>query len=343
MEEKLNKIKQEAIETIKSSKLLDELEDIRVKVLGRKGMLTQILRSLGELSPELRNTIGKKSNEIKKIIEDALDSKKEELVKSEFSGIADSEWIDVTLNPGISTRERKLGYLHPLSKTQYEIEDILTSMGFQILDGPEAETEYYNFEALNIPKFHPARDMQDTFWTEDGNLLRTHTSAIQIRGMEKMTPPFRIMAPGRGFRYEATDASHEHTFYQVEGMMVDRDTSVAHLIYVMEQVLQGIFKSRVKVRLRPAYYPFVEPGFDLDFSCMICGGKGCRVSKHSGWIEFLGCGLVHPNVLRAGNIDPDRWSAFAFGMGLNRLIMMQAEINDIRHFMSGDIRFVQQF
>lgn len=158
-----------------------------------------------------------------------------------------------------------------------------------------------------------------------------------------MTPPFRIMAPGRVFRYEATDASHEHTFYQVEGMMVDKDISVAHLIYVMEEVLSGVFKRDVKVRLRPAYYPFVEPGFDLDFNCQICGGKGCRVCKHSGWIEFLGCGLVHPNVLKAGGIDPDIWSGFAFGMGLNRLIMMQAEINDIRHFMSGDIRFIQQF
>lgn len=343
MEQKLDKIHKEALESVKSSKSIDELEDLRVRIIGRKGELTQILRSLGELSPELRNTVGKKSNEIKKSIEDSIDTKKADLAKSGFSEIASSEWIDVTLNPALSARERKQGYLHPLSKTQYEIEDILTSMGFQILDGPEAETEYYNFEALNIPKFHPARDMQDTFWTEDGNLLRTHTSAIQIRGMEKMTPPFRIMAPGRVFRYEATDASHEHTFYQVEGMMVGKGISVSHLIYVMEEVLQGIFKSNVKVRLRPAYYPFVEPGFDLDFSCMICGGSGCRVCKHSGWIEFLGCGLVHPNVLRAGNIDPDIWSGFAFGMGLNRLIMMQAGINDIRHFMSGDIRFVQQF
>jgi len=343
MEDKLNKIKQEAMEIINSSKLIDELEDIRVRVLGRKGMLTQILRSLGELTPELRNTIGKKSNEIKKIIEDALDEKKDKLAKSGFSEIASSEWIDVTLNPAVSIREIKSGCLHPISKTQYEIEDILTSMGFQILDGPEAETEYYNFEALNIPKFHPARDMQDTFWTEDGNLLRTHTSAIQIRGMENMTPPFRIMAPGRVFRYEATDASHEHTFYQVEGMMIGEDISISHLIYVMEEVLQGIFKSKVKVRLRPGYFPFVEPGFELDFSCLICGGTGCRVCKQSGWIEFLGCGLVHPNVLRAGNIDPEKWSGFAFGMGLNRLIMMQAGINDIRHFMSGDIRFIHQF
>lgn len=343
MEQKLNSIREETLDSIKSSTKLDELEEIRVRVLGRKGLLTQILRTLGELSPEQRTTVGKLSNEIKKTIEDALDFKINELETSSFGEIVSSEWIDVTLDPELSIRERKAGYIHPIAKTQYEIENILTSMGFQILDGPEPETEYYNFEALNIPKFHPARDMQDTFWTEDNNLLRTHTSAIQIRGMEKMTPPFRIMAPGRVFRYEATDASHEHTFYQVEGMMVDKDISVAHLIYVMQEVLSGVFKREVKVRLRPGYFPFVEPGFELDFGCLICGGKGCRVCKNSGWIEFLGCGLVHPNVLRAGNIDPDQWSGFAFGMGLNRLIMMQAEINDIRHFMSGDIRFVQQF
>lgn len=343
MEQKLEKIKKDAFASIASADSLDSLEDIRVRMLGRKGELTGILRTLGELPAEQRNTVGKKSNEIKREIEEALDSKISSMQKASFSGLATSEWIDVTLDPPVSIREKKLGHLHPISITQYEIEDILTSMGFQILDGPEAETEYYNFEALNIPKFHPARDMQDTFWTEDGNLLRTHTSAIQIRGMEKMTPPFRIMAPGRVFRYEATDASHEHTFYQVEGMMVDKDISVAHLIYVMEEVLSGVFRSKVKVRLRPGYFPFVEPGFELDFSCLICGGTGCRVCKQSGWIEFLGCGLVHPNVLRAGGIDPDKWSGFAFGMGLNRLIMMQAGINDIRHFMSGDVRFVNQF
>ncbi|HPS57850.1 MAG TPA: phenylalanine--tRNA ligase subunit alpha [Spirochaetota bacterium] len=343
MEQKLEKIKKDALASISSTGSLDSLEEIRVRVLGRKGELTGILRTLGELPAEQRNTVGKKSNEIKKEIEEALDAKVSSIQQASFSGLATSEWIDVTLNPPLSIREKKLGHLHPLSITQYEIEDILTSMGFQILDGPEAETEYYNFEALNIPKFHPARDMQDTFWTEDGNLLRTHTSAIQIRGMEKMTPPFRIMAPGRVFRYEATDASHEHTFYQVEGMMVDKDISVAHLIYVMEEVLSGVFRSKVKVRLRPGYFPFVEPGFELDFSCLICGGTGCRVCKQSGWIEFLGCGLVHPNVLRAGGIDPEQWSGFAFGMGLNRLIMMRAGVNDIRHFMSGDIRFVNQF
>jgi len=221
--------------------------------------------------------------------------------------------------------------------------DIFTSMGFQILDGPEAETEHYNFEALNIPKHHPARDMQDTFWTEDGNLLRTHTSAIQVRGMEKVRPPFRVVGPGRVFRYETTDASHENTFYQVEGMMVDRDISVSNLIFFMKQLLREIFKKDVKIRLRPGFFPFVEPGFELDINCLICGGSGCPVCKQSGWVELLPCGLVHPNVLRSGGIDPDEWSGFAFGLGLNRLIMMRYGINDIRHFLSGDVRFVYQF
>jgi phenylalanyl-tRNA synthetase alpha chain len=216
-------------------------------------------------------------------------------------------------------------------------------MGFEILDGPEVETDYYNFEALNIPPYHPARDMQDTFWTEDGNLLRTHTSAIQIRGMERLKPPFRVIGPGRVFRYESIDASHENTFYQVEGMMIDKDISVAHLIYFMKTLLKEIFKRDITIRLRPGYFPFVEPGFELDIQCLICGGKGCSVCKYSGWLELLPCGLVQPNVLRYGKIDPDKWSGFAFGLGLNRLVMMRYGINDIRHFLSGDIRFLYQF
>ncbi len=343
MEQKLENIRTQTLAQIAGAAGIEDLEAIRVRVLGRKGDLTQILRSLGEISAEERARLGQKSNAIKSEIESAIEKRKSELVASKVSRLIQDEWIDVTLTGKDTTRPFAHGRLHPLFQTQYEIEDILTSMGFVILDGPEAETEYYNFEALNIPKHHPARDMQDTFWTEDGNLLRTQTSAIQIRAMEHLAPPFRVVGPGRVFRYEATDASHEHTFYQVEGMMVDRDISISHLVYVMKQVLSGIFKREVKVRLRPAYYPFVEPGFDLDFNCMICEGKGCRVCKQSGWIEFLGCGLVHPNVLRMGGIDPDKWSGFAFGMGLNRLVMMQYGINDIRHFQSGDIRFVNQF
>ncbi|HOO72881.1 MAG TPA: phenylalanine--tRNA ligase subunit alpha [Spirochaetota bacterium] len=343
MEEKLNTILEEALAAISSAADEKGLEDVRVRVLGRKGSLTLILRTLGELAPEERGKMGKRSNEIKKQIESALDEKTASLSEAGIDQLLQSEWIDVTLNSPGSTRRREPGHLHPISQIQYEIEDIFTSMGFQILDGPEAETEHYNFEALNIPKHHPARDMQDTFWTEDGNLLRTHTSAIQVRGMEKVRPPFRLVGPGRVFRYETTDASHENTFYQVEGMMVDRDISVSHLIFFMKELLKEIFKREVKIRLRPGYFPFVEPGFELDINCLICGGSGCPVCKQSGWVELLPCGLVHPNVLRYGNINPDEWSGFAFGLGLNRLIMMRYGINDIRHFLSGDVRFLYQF
>ena len=343
MVEKIRSIKEKALDLIKSASGSDDLEEIRVKVLGRKGDLTQILRTLGELSPEERSAVGKESNEVKKVIEEALTERKLELSASNYSDIANKEWIDVTLDPVHTIRVNERGYLHPISQIQYEIEDIFTSMGFQVLDGPEPETDYYNFEALNIPPHHPARDMQDTFWTEDGNLLRTHTSAIQVRGMEKMEPPFKVIGPGRVFRYESTDASHENTFYQVEGMMVDKDISVSNLIYVMKKLLSEIFQRDVHVRLRPGYFPFVEPGFELDINCLICGGSGCSVCKQSGWVELLPCGLVHPNVLKHGGIDPEKWSGFAFGLGLNRLIMMKYGINDIRHFLSGDIRSVKQF
>ncbi len=343
MEKELTKIRDDTFSAIREAGDAEELEQIRIRVLGRKGELTRILRSLGTLTPGERGKLGQKSNEIKNAIETALEDRKREINESKYESILQEEWIDVTLDRTGAFMGKTLGRVHPISQLQMELEDIFTSMGFQVLDGPEVETEYYNFEALNIPKHHPARDIQDTFWTEDGNLLRTHTSSIQIRGMEKMVPPFRIIGPGRVFRYEATDASHENTFYQVEGMMVDRNISVSHLIYIMKVLLREIFKKEITVRLRPAYYPFVEPGFDLDFNCLICGGNGCAVCKKTGWIEFLGCGLVHPNVLRMGNIDPDEWSGFAFGLGLSRLAMMRWEINDIRHFLSGDIRFLEQF
>ncbi len=343
MEDKLKAILSGATESIGRAEDAGALEEIRVRVLGRKGELTQILRGLGELPPDKRGAMGKLSNEIKAKVEAALEEKLSELKSSKFSKLLEEEWIDVTLESPGSTARAKLGHLHPISQIQYEIEDIFTSMGFMVLDGPEVETEYYNFEALNIPSYHPARDMQDTFWTEDGNLLRTHTSAIQVRGMEKHNPPFRVIGPGRVFRYEATDASHENTFYQVEGMMVDRDISVAHLIFFMKVLLREIFKRDVTIRLRPGYFPFVEPGFELDIQCLICGGKGCGVCRQSGWVELLPCGLVHPNVLQCSGIDPGAWSGFAFGLGLNRLIMMRYGINDIRHFQSGDVRFVRQF
>ena len=343
MEQKLEAIRASATERISAVQSIDELEAIRVKVLGRKGELTAILRTLGELSPEERSRVGQKSNQVKAALESFLENRRAELLDSRINAVLQKEWLDVTLSSAGSSRPFEPGHLHPLSQIQYEIEDIFTSMGFTVLDGPEVETDYYNFEALNIPAHHPARDMQDTFWTEDGNLLRTHTSAIQVRGMEKLKPPFRVIGPGRVFRYEATDASHENTFYQVEGMMVDRDISVADLIYFMKVLLKEIFGREVTIRLRPGYFPFVEPGFELDIQCLICEGKGCGVCKRTGWVELLPCGLVQPTVLRYGKIDPDEWSGFAFGLGMNRLVMMRYGINDIRHFLSGDIRFLRQF
>jgi phenylalanyl-tRNA synthetase alpha chain len=216
-------------------------------------------------------------------------------------------------------------------------------MGFAVRLGPDLDTDYYNFGALNFPPDHPARDMQDTFWLEGGNLLRTHTSPVQVRGMQRLGPPLRMIAPGRVFRNEEVDPSHEHTFYQLEGMMVDREVSVANLIYYMKALLAGIFKRDTTVRLRPGYFPFVEPGFELDIQCLLCDGKGCPVCKQSGWVELLPCGLVHPNVLRMGGIDPDQWMGFAFGLGLTRLAMMRYQIDDIRHLLGGDVRFLSQF
>ena len=343
MEQKLDDIRTEALAAIKAAENIDTIEEIRIKYLGRKGALTLILRSLGNIPPEKRASFGKLSNRYKNEIEAAIENKKESLSTTSAEDMVRTQWIDVTLDHVAAKAHDDLGRLHPISQMQYEIEDIFTSMGFEIHDGPEVETDYYNFEALNIPKHHPARDMQDTFWTEDGNLLRTHTSAIQIRAMEKVKPPFRIVGPGRVFRYESTDASHENTFYQVEGMMVDREITVANLIFVMKELLKEIFQREVAVRLRPGYFPFVEPGFELDIHCLICDGTGCSVCKQSGWVELLPCGLVHPNVLRMGGINPEEWSGFAFGLGLNRLAMMKYGINDIRHFLSGDIRFLKQF
>ena len=276
---------------------------------------------------------------MKQDLETAYEDKKRRFAQAELEERLAKEWIDVTLPaPGI-----RPGSLHPVTQLQSEIEDLFTSLGFAILDGPEVETEEHNFDALNIPSTHPARDMQDTFWLSNGYLLRTHTSPVQVRGMRRLGPPLRMIAPGRVFRNEEVDASHEHTFYQLEGMMIERDVSVANLIYFMKTLLSSIFKREVTVRLRPGYFPFVEPGFELDIQCLICGGTGCAVCKHSGWVELLPCGLVHPNVLRMSCIDPDEWGGFAFGLGLTRLAMMRYGIDDIRQLQGGDLRFLSQF
>ncbi len=335
----LSEIEARARARIEAAADFDQLEAVRVEVLGRKGALALLGKQMGTLAPDERARFGKLWNAAKETIESAYENKKAQLEQAALAVRLDSEWVDLTL-PAPGPRP---GSLHPITQVQIEIEDLFASLGFAVLGGPEVETEYYNFDALNIPPDHPARDMQDTFWLTDGNLLRTHTSPVQVRGMERFGPPLRMIAPGRVFRNEEVDASHEHTFHQLEGMMIDREVSVAHLVYFMKTMLSHIFRREVMVRLRPGYFPFVEPGFELDIQCLICGGPGCTVCKQGGWVEFLGCGLVHPNVLRMSGIDPEEWNGFAFGLGLTRLAMMRYGIDDIRLLESGDLRFLRQF
>jgi len=319
----------------------EDVEALRVKYLGRKGVLTRLLRAMGELPREARAEAGKELNQRKSDLEAALAQRIQQLESEEEAALdSDEAWLDISA-PG---HRVKRGHLHPLTIVSRKLETIFRSLGFHVLDGPEVESEFFNFEALNIPADHPARDMQDTFWLKDGHLLRTHTSPVQIRAMKRFEPPFKAIVPGRCFRYEATDASHDSVFYQCEGLMIGRDISVAHLIYSMKTLLRLIFgRDDVKIRLRPGYFPFVEPGFELDMYCLICEGKGCSVCKQTGWLEVLPCGLVHPNVLRHGGIDPGEWSGFAFGLGLTRLTMMLYGIRDIRLIMGGDLRFLEQF
>jgi phenylalanyl-tRNA synthetase alpha chain len=339
LEKQLSDLTSGALARILAAGSPQELETARIEALGRKGSLAQISKEMGKVAPEERAYIGKLLNAAKLEMEAAHESRQQQFAAAALRARLDAEWVDLTLPaPG-----PRMGHLHPITQIQTEIEDLFTSLGFTVLDGPEVETEYYNFDALNIPADHPARDMQDTFWLTDGNLLRTHTSPVQVRGMERLGPPLRMIAPGRTFRNENVDASHEHTFYQLEGMMVDRDISVAHLIYFMKTLLTAIFRREMTVRLRPGYFPFVEPGFELDIKCMICGGAGCAVCKQSGWVELLPCGLVNPNVLRMSGIDPEQWNGFAFGLGLTRLAMMRYGIDDIRLLQGGDLRFLQQF
>ena len=338
-EEQLETLRRTTLARFAGAGSLENLEQARVEALGRKGALAQISKEFGKLAPEDRAALGKLLNSVKQDLETDYEQKKRRFEHVDLNERLAREWIDVTL-PAPGPRP---GSLHPVTQLQQEIEDLFTSLGFAVLEGPEVETEEHNFDALNIPATHPARDMQDTFWLSDGHLLRTHTSPVQVRGMRALGPPLRMIAPGRTFRNEEVDASHEHTFYQLEGMMVDREVSVANLIYFMRTLLSGIFHREITVRLRPGYFPFVEPGFELDIHCLICDGQGCSVCKQSGWVELLPCGLVHPNVLRLSGIDPDQWGGFAFGLGLTRLAMMRYGIDDIRLLQSGDLRFLTQF
>jgi len=309
------------------------LEQLRSAVPG-------LFASIPELPPAERKARGQLANDVKRQNEELLAACKAWFESAELRAERSGAGFDPTI-PG--TRPER-GSLHPLTRVTRELEDLFTSMGYVVLDGPEVELDWYNFEALNIPRDHPARDMQDTFRCDpQGNVvLRTHTSPGQVRAMERMKPPFRAIVPGKVFRQETTDASHEHTFHQMEGLVVGRDLSVGHLIGTMKTLLRGVFGKELEVRLRPGYFPFVEPGFELDARCPFCT-QGCSVCKRSTWVELLPCGMVHPNVLKSGGIDPEVWSGFAFGLGLSRLVMLRYGIDDVRHLLSGDLRFLEQF
>lgn len=313
------------------------IEALRVRFLGKKGRLNELRQGIDfkSLSPDEKREIGRGFNALKEEITTAL---KERLDAIESGGHGELD-IDVTVPVEPANR----GSLHPVTLVQLDLEDIFQRMGFMVLKGFEAETEHYNFDALNIPRDHPARDMQDTFWLTNGKVLRTHTSANQVRTLQAYPPPVRAVFPGKCFRYETVDASHENTFYQMEGLLVDREVSISHLIAVMKALLTEVFHKEVTVRLRPGFFPFVEPGFELDIQCLICGGSGCATCKQSGWVELLPCGLVHPFVIRSGGLDPSEWNGFAFGLGLTRLAMMKYGIPEIRLLNSCDVRFAEQF
>ncbi len=344
MLQKLEELKKEFRESVEDLKDKNSLAKFKADYLGKKGKLNEILKGMREATTDVKKSIGAAANEFKQEIQESLVKQLANIEMDEINAQLKKSWQDVTLTDDVRVKGMQSSGFHPVTLIQREIEDIFTSMGFDILDGPHIEDDFHNFEALNIPATHPARDMQDTFWfTDMEHLLRTHTSCIQVRGMEAHEPPFKFVGPGKVFRCESTDASHEMAFHQLEGMMVGKDISVANLIYFMKTLLSEIFRRDVKVRLRPGFFPFVEPGFELDIECLICGGKGCKVCKQSGWVELLPCGMVHPNVLRSGGIDPEQWNGFAFGLGLDRLVMMRYHIDDIRHLHSGDLRFVEQF
>ena len=332
MEELLSKLKKDVETKLESAKKEADILNIKSEYVGKKSEISSILAGLKDMSIEDKKKYGSLINNTKKEMESIINEKLENLGNDvEIS-------FDDTLDYDIET-----GSLHPVTIIAHEITDILKRMGFTVVSGPEMESEYYNFEALNVPKDHPARDMQDTYFLDNGMLLRTQTSDNQIHAMENFGAPLRICAPGRVFRNEDLDANHENTFYQIEGMVIDEGITIENLLYVMQNLLKEVFKKEVKVRLRPGFFPFTEPSYEMDMSCLICGGKGCPTCKNSGWIEMVGSGMVHPNVLKAGGIDPEKYTGFAFGFGLTRLAMMRYKINDIRVLNSGDIRYLKEF
>ncbi len=346
MKEKLEAIRQKAEAELAELTSADQLENFRVAVLGKKGELTSILKMMGSLSAEERPIMGQKANEVRAFLEEKITEKAKELKEKEMQKQIDSMPVFDISAPADLSR----GSYHPITLVQRECERIFKSMGFTVEDYSEVVTDYECFESLNIPKHHPARDMQDTYYLENGQLLKSQTSAAQNAIYKKYKDalindgvPIKAIFPGRCFRNEATDACHENTFFQMEGVMVDKDISISNLIYFMKTMLSEVFQKDIKVRLRPGFFPFVEPGFELDISCLICGGEGCPSCKHSGWLELCPCGMIHPEVLKAGGIDPDEYTGFAFGLGLTRLAMMKYGVKDIRDLNSGKLASLSQF
>ena len=340
MEEKINQIRKEAEEEISKIEDIHALNEIRVKVLGKKGKLTEILRGMGSLTPEERPVIGNLVNKVRDEIEGLITSKETELKKKELQEKLQSEKIDVTL----PATKVKRGSKHPLNRIIEEVEDLFVSMGYDVVSGPELETDEYCFERLNLPKGHPARDMQDSFYITTEYLLRTQTSAVQARAMMANTEktPIRIIVPGKTYRRE-DDATHSHQFNQVEGLVVDKNISFADLKGTLEIFMRKMLGENTQLRFRPSYFPFTEPSYEVDVTCFKCGGKGCNLCKHTGWIELLGSGVVHPNVLRMNGYDPDVYSGFAFGTGLDRLAMFKYGITDMRLLYTNDVKFLSQF
>ncbi|RCW50487.1 MULTISPECIES: phenylalanine--tRNA ligase subunit alpha [unclassified Halanaerobium] len=335
----LKEIEKKAEEELKEIKNLDMLEEMRIKYLGKKGAVQSIFNQMGKIDAEQRPAVGKNANKLKQKIEKWLSEHKEKLEKKAAAERFKKEKIDVTL-PG---KEIKAGTTHPLSLITEELEEIFIGLGFSIAEGPEIESEYYNFEALNIPEHHPARDLQDTLYINDNYLLRTHTSPVQVRTMEAQEPPVRIIAPGRVYRSDELDASHSPIFHQAEGLVIDRDISFSDLKGTIELIVEALFGADRDVRFRPSYFPFTEPSAEVDVSCIVCEGEGCPLCSHTGWLEIMGSGMVHPNVLEMSGYDADYYSGFAFGVGLDRLALLKYGIDDIRVLYENDKRFLHQF
>lgn len=339
MKQQLEAIKAQAMEKLSRVSDIRELEDLKVAYLGKKGELTGILKGMGALSAEERPVIGQLANEVRFALEETIANTKDRLVKEERNIKLKSEVIDVTM-PG---KIKATGKKHPLTIVLDELKDIFLGMGYEIAEGPEIELDYNNFEALNIPRNHPARDTQDTFYISENVVLRTHTSPVQIRHMQSHTPPIRIICPGKVYRSDAVDATHSPVFHQIEGLVVDKNVTMGDLVGTLQAFAKAIFGENTRIRLRPHHFPFTEPSAEVDVSCWGCGGSGCRICKGEGWVEILGAGMVHPYVLRECGIDPDVYSGFAFGMGIERIAMGKFGIDDMRLLFENDIRFLKQF